>query len=105
MNIEKCNAGGCEHTIQALKQETHDEGLCWWITKPELSDKPTNNKYCPCTQDKVLIRRYERVGYQEPEKHDQLITKKCSICDIDALFRLDDDICMPCKTRTDYDAE
>ena len=103
MNIDKCHQGGCEHTVQALHQETHDEGLCWWITKPDLAEEKTNSKYCPCTTDKVLIRRYARVGYQEAEKHDMMVTKPCGICGVDALFKINEDACIPCKTRADYD--
>lgn len=105
MNIEKCSIGGCEHTLESLHEETHEEGLCWKITKPELAEEQTNNKYCPCAVDKNFIRRYDRVGYIQQEKHDSMVTKPCAICLKDALFRVSDDVCMSCKTRADYDAE
>ncbi len=101
--MNKCEIGGCEHTVESLHEETHYEGLCWKITKPELEEVDTNKKYCPCTKDKEFIRRYGRTGYMHVEKTDSMITKKCSICGIDALFRVDEDVCMLCKTRNEYD--
>lgn len=103
MNIDKCHQGGCEHTLESLHEETHDEGLCWKVTKPELEEINSNKKYCPCTKDKELIRRYERTGYMQVEKTDHMITKKCSICEIDTLFRVNENVCMLCKTRSEYD--
>lgn len=105
MNIEKCQFGACEHTVATLNEETHDENICWKITKPELIDEPTNEKYCPCKQDKGFIRRYDRVGYMEVSQHDILVTKSCSRCGIDCLFRIDETTCLACKTKTDYDSE
>ena len=105
MNIEKCQYGGCEHTLESLHEETHDEGVCWKITKPELAEEKTNTKYCPCKIDKEFIRRYDRTGYMDIERNDQMVTKPCAICGINALFRLHEDVCMSCKTRADYDPE
>ena len=88
---------GCEHG-----EEHHSEGLCWKITNPELADEHTHKKYCPCTEDKNLIRRYNKVGYTEIEKHDQMVTKKCAICTQELLFHVDYDVCGACKTSALY---
>jgi hypothetical protein len=88
---------GCEHG-----KELHSEGLCWKITNIELRDEPTNKKYCPCTNDKNLIRTYARLGYTEIEQHDQLVTKKCVICGVEVLFNVDNDVCNSCRTSALY---
>ena len=86
---------GCDHP-----DSLHEEGLCWKITNPELEDEPTEKKYCPCSEQKGLIRTYARTGYMEPGKHDQMVTKKCDVCGAEGLFRIDDSICSSCKTSS-----
>jgi hypothetical protein len=66
---------------------------------------PTNKKYCPCTDNKTLIRTYERVGYMEAEAHDQLVTKRCDVCNIEGLFKVDSAVCGSCKSYYRYNAE
>ena len=83
---------GCDHP-----DSLHQEGLCWKVTNPELEDQPTNKKYCPCASNKGLIRTYARTGYMEAEAHDQMVTKKCDVCSIEGLFRIDNSICSSCK--------
>lgn len=105
MNLEKCNYGGCEHTLESLHEETHLEGVCWKITKPELAEEQTNDKFCPCKADKELIRRYDINNFMSVEKNDIMVTKPCSECGVDALFRINENVCMSCKTKSDYDSE
>jgi len=91
---------GCEHPIGY-----HDEGVCWKITNPELENEDTNAKYCPCAVSKLTIRRYDRVGYMEAEPHDQMITKKCSLCNVEGLFTLNNSICSACKVLSHYNPD
>jgi len=88
---------GCEH-----HSLFHDEGLCWRITSPELEHEDNNNKYCPCAINKATIRRYERVGYMEPQPHDSMITRKCVLCDKEGMFVLNNSICSACKVISYY---
>lgn len=94
----KCHLGHCEHKTESMGDDTHDEGVCWKITQPELADKPTNAKYCRCQKDKEFIRRYDRVGYMERGEHDQMITRQCEGCEKDFLFTIHDKYCLSCKT-------
>jgi hypothetical protein len=87
----------CEHGPQF-----HSEGLCWKITNIELTNEPTNKKYCPCTQEKNLIRTYKRVGYMEAEPHDHMITKSCKVCNTECLFIIDNDVCISCNASSLY---
>ena len=91
---------GCDHP-----DSLHKEGLCWKVTNPELEGEPTNKKYCPCSENKELIRTYERVGYMEAEAHDQMVTKRCEVCNIEGLFKVDSAICGSCKSYYRYNAE
>ena len=88
---------GCDHP-----DSLHDEGLCWKVTNPELEGEQNNKKYCPCASNKGLIRRFGKVGYMEPEAHDQMVTKKCDVCGIEGLFNVDNSICLSCKAFYKY---
>ena len=85
---------GCDHP-----DSLHEEGLCWKITNPELENEPTDKKYCPCSEQKGLIRTYARTGYMEPGKHDQMVTKKCGVCGVEGLFKIDNSTCSSCKAQ------
>tara|TARA_R110000787_G_scaffold70884_3_gene157736 strand:+ start:3662 stop:3979 length:318 start_codon:yes stop_codon:yes gene_type:complete len=88
---------GCDHP-----ESFHEEGLCWKITNPELENEPTDKKYCPCSEQKGLTRRYARTGYMEAGKHDQMITKKCDVCSVEFLFKIDTSTCLSCKAQYKY---
>ena len=105
MNVLKIDTTNKSHTGCDHPDSLHDEGLCWKVTNPELEDLPTNKKYCPCTDNKTLIRTYERVGYMEAEAHDQLVTKRCDVCNIEGLFKVDSAVCGSCKSYYRYNAE
>jgi len=98
-NTKKSHTG-CDHP-----DSLHEEGLCWKVTNPELEGEPTNKKYCPCSENKGLIRTHERVGYMEADPHDQMVTKRCDVCNIEGLFKVDSAICGPCKSYYRYNAE
>lgn len=97
MNEKKCIYGHCEHG-----EEFHDEGVCWKITKEDLTELPTNEKYCQCKRQADLIRRYERVGYMEFDEHTIMATKNCARCKKDFLGRKENDLCLSCKTLASY---
>ena len=99
---EKCQYGGCEHTVEVLGEEVHSEGVCWKITKPELEKEETYDKYCPCKREVGLLRRFEITGFMEPEKYDMMVTKKCEICFKLKLIRVDEDLCSACLNFQRY---
>jgi len=94
--------GHCEHKTQLMGQEFHEEGICWRITQEEFKDFPTNSKYCPCSRQPGLIRRYARTGYMERGEHDRMITRPCSRCGKDFLFTINTHTCAACKVLTAF---
>lgn len=102
----KCHQGHCEHKGHEpvfdekhnfLRDEFHEEGVCWKITQEEFADEQTEAKYCPCKKQSGLIRTYARLGYMERGEYDQMITRPCSKCGVDLLFTIHENVCRNCK--------
>ena len=98
----KCHLGHCEHKTESMGENTHDEGLCWKVTQEEFADQPTEAKYCPCKKESTFIRTYARLGFMERGEHDIMITRRCTQCDLEALFTINDTLCVACKTINRY---
>jgi len=95
----KCAYNRCEHKTAVVGKEYHDEGLCWKITQEEFTEYPTNAKYCPCSKEPNLIRRYDRVGYMERGQYDHMITKPCVECGEDILVTIHKKTCVRCSSH------
>ena len=94
---KKCHIGGCEHG-----DDVHSQGICWKITKEHLKDLPTHEKYCPCKQDKELIRPFIATGYIQSSPDDSMIPKTCLGCGGEFLLRVDGEICTICENTKRY---
>lgn len=90
---DKCQYDMCVHT-----PEDHKDGSCMHITQPEIKDKPTMDKFCPCGAENGLnLRLYSKVGFVEPEFRDSMVTSKCWCCGEDVLMRVDQVVCIECQ--------
>ncbi len=73
------------------------EKVCWKIIKPDLSDKPTESKYCQWKERPELIRRFDILGFMTPSTNDAMITKYCAKCNQMVLLKIKEDVCAFCR--------